>query len=253
MAVPMKAGGIFHLCHNWTAMEVASKNSQYQFKAGPYSSHTLLVAEFPLRGDGRRVLDVGCAIGYLSEILANRGFAVTSVDWPNSPHPPTVEFAGADLDDGLPALRGQFDYIICADVLEHLRAPVELLKECRARLAPGGMLVGSLPNSGHFYFRWNVLMGRFPQHRRGLFDSTHLHFYTWAGWQDLLRRAGFRVEGVRCSGIPVSLALPRWEGFLAVRLLEWLSFQSARVWKTLFAYQFVVRTRLAEPDGSRQT
>ena len=110
------------------------------------------------------------------------GFAVTSIDWPNSPHPPTVEFAGADLDNGLPPLRGQFDYIICADVLEHLRAPVELLKECRARLAPGGMLVGSLPNSGHFYFRWNVLMGRFPQHQRGLFDSTHLHFYTWEGW-----------------------------------------------------------------------
>src|SRR2546421_4943473 len=87
---------------------------RYQFKAAPYSSHALLLAEFPQRGDGRRVLDVGCAIGYLSEILASRGFAVTSVDWPNTPHPPTVEFAGADLDDGLPALSGRFDYIICA-------------------------------------------------------------------------------------------------------------------------------------------
>ena len=172
----------------------AEGTSRYQFKAAPYSSHTLLLAEFPEHGEGRRVLDVGCAIGYLSEILAQRGFAVTSIDWPNSPHPPTVEFAGADLDNGLPPLRGQFDYIICADVLEHLRAPLELLKECRARLAPGGMLVGSLPNSGHFYFRWNVLMGRFPQHQRGLFDSTHLHFYTWEGWPALLRRAGFRVE-----------------------------------------------------------
>ena len=146
----------------------AEGTSRYQFKAAPYSSHKLLLTEFPERGEGRRVLDVGCAIGYLSEILAQRGFAVTSIDWPNSPHPPTVEFAGADLDNGLPPLRGQFEYIICADVLEHLRAPVELLKECRARLAPGGMLVGSLPNSGHFYFRWNVLMGRFPQHQVNL-------------------------------------------------------------------------------------
>jgi SAM-dependent methyltransferase len=222
--------------------------SRYQFKAARYSSHTLLLAEFPERGDGKRVLDVGCAIGYLSEILAHRGFSVTSVDWPNSPHPPTVEFAGADLDDGLPPLRGQFDYIICADVLEHLRAPVELLKECRARLAPGGTLVGSLPNSGHFYFRWNVLRGRFPQHQRGLFDSTHLHFYTWEGWQALLNRAGFRVETVGCSGVPVSLAFPRWEGSPPVRFLEWLSFQAARVWKTMCAYQFIVRTCKEETE-----
>lgn len=87
-----------------------------------------MLAEFPERGEGRRVLDVGCAIGYISEILAQRGFAVTSIDWPNSPHPPTVEFAGADLDDGLPPLRGQFDYVICADVLEHLRAPWNCLR-----------------------------------------------------------------------------------------------------------------------------
>ena len=138
---------------------------------------------------------------------------------------------------------GQFDYIICADVLEHLRAPLELLKECHARLAPGGMLVGSLPNSGHFYFRWNVLMGRFPQHQRGLFDSTHLHFYTWDGWVNLLRRAGFRVEAARCSGVPVGLAFPRWQESAWVHALEWVSFQAARVWKSLCAYQFIVRTR----------
>jgi hypothetical protein len=120
---------------------------------------------------------------------------------------------------------------------------VELLKECRQRLAPGGILVGSLPNSGHLYFRWNVMLGRFPQHQRGLFDSTHLHFYTWAGWSNLLSRAGFRVEAVRCSGVPVGLAFHRWEGSLWVRSLEWLSFQAARFWKTLCAYQFIVRTR----------
>ena len=216
---------------------------RYQFKAARYSSHALLLAEFPQQGEGRRVLDVGCAIGYLSEILAERGFAVTSVDWPNTPHPPTVEFAGADLDDGLPALSGSFDYIICADVLEHLRAPVELLKECRDRLAPGGTMVCSLPNSGHAYFRWTVLMGRFPQHERGLFDSTHLHFYAWDGWVDLFQRAGLRIETVRSSGVPVGLAFPRWSGSWPVRVMERLSFESARIWKKMFAYQFIVRGR----------
>ena len=133
--------------------------------------------------------------------------------------------------------------MICADVLEHLRAPLALLKECRERLVPGGTLVGSLPNSGHFYFRWQLLSGRFPQHERGLFDSTHLHYYTWSGWMELFRRAGFHVEAVRCSGVPVGLALPNWKDSLAVRAMEWLSFESARFWKTMCAYQFIVRAR----------
>ena len=217
--------------------------ARYQFKPGPYSSHALLLRVFPRRGEGRRVLDIGCASGYLAQILAQRGYSVTGVDLPGTAHPPGIHFAAADLDAGLPPLDGCFDYILCADVLEHLRDPGRLLRECRERLAPGGALVASLPNSGHAYFRWHVLMGRFPQHDRGLFDRTHLQFYTWHGWVDLLARAGFRVEELHCSGVPVGLALPKWQGSTWVRALECLSYESARVWKKLFAYQFIVRAR----------
>jgi SAM-dependent methyltransferase len=221
----------------------ADVKPRYQLKGGPYSSHTLLLAQFPERGEGRRVLDIGCAAGYLSEILAQRGFSVACIDWPGTPHPASVEFSGADLDDGLGPVGGYFEYVICADVIEHLRDPLRLLRECRERLAPGGILLASLPNSAHWYFRWNVLMGRFPRHERGLFDSTHLHFYPWDGWVGLFRRAGFRIETVRPSAVPVGLAVPRWAGSLAVRALERLSFECARVWKTLFAYQFIVSAR----------
>jgi SAM-dependent methyltransferase len=223
-----------------TTQSTVSASSPYCLKPGPYSSHSLLLAEFPLRGEGRRVLDVGCAEGYLSEILAKRGFKVVSIDRPDTPHASTIEFAGADLDNGLPPLTGFFDYVICADVLEHLRAPLKLLKECRALLAPNGVLLGSLPNSGHAWFRWNVLRGRFPQDERGLFDSTHLHFYTWEGWVEVFRRAGLRIERVQPSGVPIQLAFPRWSGSATMRALERLSFESAHIWKELFAYQFIV-------------
>ena len=81
-----------------TTQGAALARSPYCFKPRPYSSHSLLLAEFPHRGKGCRVLNAGCAGGYLSEILARRGFKVVSIDWPDTPHPPTVEFAGADLD-----------------------------------------------------------------------------------------------------------------------------------------------------------
>jgi SAM-dependent methyltransferase len=218
--------------------------ARYQFKPGPYSSHALLLRGFPRHGEGRRVLDIGCAGGYLAEILAQRGFSVTGIDLPGTPHSSGIHFVAADLDRGLPSLDGCFDYILCADVLEHLREPERLLRECRERLAPGGALIASLPNSGHAYFRGHVLMGRFPQHDRGLFDRTHMQFYTWHGWVDLLARAGFLVETLHCSGVPVGLALPKWQASFWVRALERLSYESARVWKSLFAYQFIVRARV---------
>src|SRR5271157_4910157 len=58
--------------------------ARYHFKPGPYSSHALLLREFPPQGDGRRVLDVGCAGGYLAEILAQRGFSVVGIDVPGT-------------------------------------------------------------------------------------------------------------------------------------------------------------------------
>lgn len=218
--------------------------SPYQFKPSRYSSHMILLSKLPSHGDGRRVLDLGCGEGHLSKILSARGFLVIGVERKATPNfPPEVELVQADLDRGLPPLPGGFDFILCGDVLEHLRDPLSTLLELRLLLNPGGRLVASLPNSGHAYFRLTVLVGRFPAHDRGLFDRTHVRFYTWDGWRVLLHDAGFEVEQVAPTGTPIGLAFPRSEGSAAVRWLEWLSFKAARFWMRLFAYQFVVVAR----------
>lgn len=225
-------------------MAIGELNRVYTFKAGPYSSHTLLLNSLPSEGRGLRVLDVGCASGYLGDALTRRGYDVTGIDRPG-PAPPGFPRIDWDLDQGLPPLTGRFDYVLCADVLEHLREPARLLSAISRVMEPHSALILSLPNSGHLYFRLNVLLGRFPQDDRGLFDRTHLHFYMWSGWEGLLRSSGYRIENVQPTGVPVALALPRWESAAAVRALEWLSFALARAWKKLFAYQFVVAARLA--------
>ncbi len=215
----------------------------YTFKTGPYSSHTFLLRALPPEGGGRRVLDVGCAGGFLSGDLARRGYEVTGIDLPGprpSGFPENVERIERDLEDGLPPLSGRFSYVLCADVLEHVRRPDRLLRDVAAVLDTGGVVIASLPNSGHAWFRLNVLLGRFPSDERGLFDRTHLHFYMWSGWVDLFASAGFRIDKMQPTGVPVGLALPRWEASAPVRAMEWLSFALARAWKKLFAYQFVV-------------
>ena len=220
------------------------EESPYELKPGPYSSHTLALCSVPDSGEGRWVLDVGCAGGYVSERLAARGYRVVGIERPGGvPNPISgnVTFVEADLDSGLPRLGREFDFVFCLDVLEHLRDPLKMLREIKPLLRPGGRVIASLPNSGNIYFRLNVLAGRFPAEDRGLFDRTHLHFYTWAGWVQLFSQSGFEIVSVEPTGVPVGLALGRPESDVTTRLLEASCYRAARIWKKLFAYQFIVQ------------
>jgi len=222
--------------------------SPYLFKSGPYSSHRLLLGQMAAPGEGRRVLDVGGGEGYLSRLLRERGYRVVCLAAPGrvaAGFPQGVEVIEADLDEESPPFPEPFSFIVCGDVLEHLRDPGKTLRWLRSNLAPGGRLVASLPNSGHWYFRWTVLRGRFPAEDRGLFDATHLHFYTWDGWRHLLQGANLEITAVAPTAVPFGLALNLDAGHIAVRTLERLSYELGRLWKTMFAYQFVVVARRA--------
>ncbi len=218
--------------------------SPYTFKASPYSSHSRLLALLP--GSAESVLDVGCGPGYLCEALRDRGYRVTGIEragWGPPNGAQGYRLVNADLEQGLPPLDEQFDAIVCADVLEHLRDPLAMLRQLRRVLKPGGRLILSLPNSGHLYFRLVILAGRFPKQDKGLFDRTHVHFFTWDGWVDLLREGGFSVRDVFPTGVPVGLLFPDSEGNLAIRGAEQLSYLLAKLRQQLFAYQFVVVAR----------
>ena len=217
--------------------------SVYGWKESPYSSHSKLLAGLPDKGNGAAVLDVGCGNGYLGAVLADRGFRVTGIEHSgghSADFPSSIELIEADLEQGLPPLPYQFDFVICGDVLEHLRRPDRLLHQLRGAMKPGAKLIASLPNSGNLYFRLNVAFGRFPQHDKGLFDRTHLRFYTLYGWRRLFEECGFSIRSLQVTGIPFGLALPGSADSLLIRVTERLSYDLARCWRTLFAYQFVV-------------
>jgi SAM-dependent methyltransferase len=217
----------------------------YTFKTSPYSSHSLLLRALPRDGAGRTVLDVGCGSGYLGAVLAQRGYDVTGIERSSryrEPFPASVRLIEADLENGLPDLpAAAFDYVLCADILEHLRDPGRLLQQIRPVLRPGGSLIASLPNSGNVYFRLNILAGRFPQDDKGLFDRTHVRFFMWSGWSDLLQQAGWSIRSVEPTAIPLGLVAPaNWERSSLVRTAERVCYGLAKIRKTLFAYQFVV-------------
>ncbi len=223
----------------------ASAPRQYVLKPSAYSSHSLLLKRLNPGESGERLLDVGGGEGYLSAALLERGFDVTCLAAPGTLSdeiPVGVRTIEMDLDLDLTDL-GRFHLIVCGDVIEHVRRPDRLLAWLRGMLEPGGMVVASLPNSGHWYFRLNVLLGRFPEHDRGLFDRTHLHFYSWHGWRNLFNRNGLEIESVEPTSLPVGLALGLPHEHPVARLGEWLNYVAARIWRTMFAYQFVVVAR----------
>lgn len=206
--------------------------SVYTLKQSQYSSHMLLLGLLDPKVQGPKLLDVGCGNGFLSGLLAAKGFAVTGIEHPmgfDENSPAIVH----DLEQPLPHLPGPFDVIVIGDVLEHLRRPQDLLEQLRPHLAPQGVIVSSLPNSGNLYFRLQVLFGNFPEDDKGLFDRTHLHFWMLANWRALFDRSGYTFEVTAVTGIPVGLAIP------ALQWLEVLCYHWARIWKTLFAYQFL--------------
>ena len=202
---------------------------------------------------GARVLDVGCATGYLAAELTRRGCRVTGVE----ADPLAAKRARAhcdalvigDIEDA--ACRGElaalaegapFDVVLCGDVLEHLRDPWSALAAVSALAAPGGTVVLSVPNVAHWTARRALAGGRFPYAEHGLFDRTHLRFFTRASARDLAVRAGLRVvqERFAPAPIPMQARLP------ALRALERAA---VRVRPELFALQVIL---VCEASGSRR-
>ena len=67
--------------------------------------------------------------------------------------------------------------MIILDVLEHLVNP-RFLKTLVNNFEKNGAIIFSLPNIQHWTAIKNLLVGVWPQRERGLFDSTHLRFFT---------------------------------------------------------------------------
>ena len=207
---------------------------------GLSDAHAAMLAAVPA---GARVLDVGCASGYLAEALAARGHAVVGLERDPDAAAAARERGGFEVVTGdvtdagdLAALDGDFGAILCGDVLEHLADPAFVLPVLGARLARGGVLIVSLPNAAHWTARRALLRGRFPQEDHGIFDRTHLRFFTRATARDLLESAGLQVLTERAVPAPLPLEAH-------VRLPDGVRAAAARRWPQLFALQFVFVAR----------
>ena len=163
-----------------------------------------------------RLLDIGCGAGANAREIKARhdGVFIQGIE----PNPHAAALARQACDDvfvGLcdawlaEAAAEPFDGVVLSDVVEHIPDPVAFLRSLAAApcLAHARFVI-SVPNYAVWYNRLRTLAGRFDYAWSGLYDRTHLRFFTQRSLEGLLEYTGLRVIEERCTPSLVQSAAP---------------------------------------------
>ena len=220
----------------FTVGEVSGIGDERRLQPPPDDSHATILRWLRARARSR-ILELEAGAGGLSAQIAALGHQVSSLVIPPD-----------DLDRGLPAAvlgEAPFDVIVAADVMEHVREPEVLLRQLHDVLAPGGVLIASVPNFGHWYARGRAALGIFDYDQRGVLDRGHVRFFTRRSLRQRLRTAGFDVIREEVTGLPLA-ALRAGDGALR-RALGRIDRVLVALRPTLFGYQFVSMCEKSPP------
>ena len=175
-------------------------------RAHPDEAHSVIMKLMPSKS---RVLEFGCASGYLSGYMEQvLGCRVTGLEFDEdataiaATRCSEVYTIDLDMPDALALAQNSapYDVLLAAAVLEHLKYPERLLQQAFELLTPEAKVIVSLPNIAYWKCRLNLLLGRFDYTEYGVMDRTHLHMYTLQTGQALLEENGYLVEKLEIAG-----------------------------------------------------
>jgi len=226
--------------------------SQYHIDAvDPTVKNSSQGLELELIGPNRRVLDVGCATGFLGKALAAQGCTVSGIEF----DPLAAAEARAHLDEVVEADLNvapiadlfpgkEFDAIVFGDILEHLIDPDAVLRSAIPLLASGGAIVISVPNVTHGSLRLSLLQGRWDYRETGLLDRTHLRFFTRESVLQMVADAGLYVTCLWGTILdPLGCEVEIEDESLPGTIVDWVRHQPDAL-----TYQFVLRAEVGWND-----
>jgi 2-polyprenyl-3-methyl-5-hydroxy-6-metoxy-1,4-benzoquinol methylase len=187
----------------WHADELSAATTAFYGAAREHAHRRFLAANPPTR-PGRRLLDVGCGLGFFVSRALECGWEAfgcdTSPQWVEQAARRAGEerimLGGAEQ---IPAAAGRFDLITSWDVLEHIFDPLPFLGAIRRLLAPGGRLFLRTPNEAWVYpsYLARRVVLREPVE---LGPLNHVVYYRAATLRRALREAG--LSPIDWPGLP---------------------------------------------------
>lgn len=181
--------------------------------------------------DGSRILDIGAGNGLLGQVLAAARTGVVLDGLEPNPYaaklarPHYRRFYEGYLQEHLDQLRVEnYDFLVLADVIEHVTDPLALLRALRLVARENSRIVISVPNVAFGALRLALLEGRWEYVDSGLLERTHLRYFTRATLMQVFSQADLGVErevfhqkSLFGSEIPVKRTLRTLLNSLALR------------------------------------
>ncbi|PKL50383.1 MAG: class I SAM-dependent methyltransferase [Planctomycetes bacterium HGW-Planctomycetes-1] len=152
-----------------------------------------------------KILEIGCGTGITGKTLKeeNKAVEVTGIEKIAN----IAEQAEKNIDKVITAdiealelsfADEYFDYIIMADILEHLYNPSAVLAKLKKYIQKDGCIIASIPNIRYWKIvRDLVIKGEWTYRADGILDDTHLRFFTRKSITKLFQSAGFTVDSVK--------------------------------------------------------
>lgn len=222
----------------------------YQLKRNKFSSHKQIAR---LVQPGSRVLDLGCSQGFMAMLLRDNNVHITGIDLV-----PPQDITGRldryyqwDINNlETLQLEREFDYIILADVVEHLVNGKEVLMRVRRYLRPDGRLIVSTGNVAVWFYRLSLFLGRFQYGPRGILDETHVKLYTVHTFRHLVTNCGYKIVKEGFTPIPFELVFSSRGRSRLLEVFTGLYHSCTCFWPNLFAYQCIFEAEVSSLDFS---
>jgi SAM-dependent methyltransferase len=189
-----------------------------------------------------RILDVGCGAGDNARLLVAAGHEVWGITRSTEeaevarPHLKKV-WVGELESIEVPVPFGFFDVFLLSHILEHLAAPAAVLTRLAPLLRTSGIVVAAVPNMAQWRVRLRILRGDWSREDAGVFDRTHLQFWSVDTARDIF--AGSPFELVEATGTDPAVPL-RPLRRLAPQVAEMIDRRLGSVRPNLFASQVVL-------------
>ncbi len=210
------------------------KDQHYQEKSIRYGiSKTRLRKILEIAKDikNKRILDIGCARGYLGAQLKRNENYVAGIEISISAVHEAEKVLNkvyiADIEKKWPEeiKQEKYDIVVLSEFLEHVFDPVEVLRNAREVLLPDGAVIITTPNFMTWTNRIKFMFGNFKYQEQGMFDFGHIRWFTYSYLKEVLSVSGFEITKENHIIFPGKLT------------------KILKLWPSLFASQFILKAR----------